>query len=397
MRLLNSIANAHAKGVISVAACGSIIASGGYDGNLRLWTLEKQSLRLLHEVDVDVAADSASPIFSVALEALGDGQLMLAAGSYCRRLRVWHCDSISASPQLRWHSAQHTGWVRSLAVDSRQGSPSALYSIGCNFVLGWSLPKVSPSGAPCTRDGQIAIYEDEQHVFSHDVLCLAHGNAEEALAAGSVDGALRIWSTRELHGGPAELPERRGTHWIGHEGRVADVTWLDGQLMSAGYDGWVRAWRRPEPPHNAMVSPEISPEMSRDMSPEMSPEVPWELDSAVRVVTTEGGRALSLTSAAGGLAICTTSDGEVLLLRGSVQVTTTAPQGGPAGPLGRGIECVDRLRLGAKEGETTRRATSAASISGSISGEGHGQGADDGKLLIVVGDSEGALHVVSAA
>ena len=115
MRLLNSIANAHAKGVISVAACGSIIASGGYDGNLRLWTLEKQSLRLLHEVDVDVAADSASPIFSVALEALGDGQLMLAAGSYCRRLRVWHCDSISASPQLRWHSAQHTGWVRSLA------------------------------------------------------------------------------------------------------------------------------------------------------------------------------------------------------------------------------------------------------------------------------------------
>jgi hypothetical protein len=390
MRLLNSIANAHAKGVISVAACGSIIASGGYDGNLRLWTLEKQSLRLLHEVDVDVAADSAGPIFSVALETVEDGHLMLAAGSYCRRLRVWHCDSISASPQLRWHSTQHTGWVRALAVDSRQGSPPALYSIGCNFVLGWSLPKVSPSGAPCTRDGQIAIYEDEQHVFSHDVLCLAHGNAEEALAAGSVDGALRIWSTRELHGGPAELPERRATHWKGHEGRVAAVTWLDGQLLSAGYDGWVRAWRRPEPRHGTMASPERRPDMNPD---EMSPEIPWDLDGALRVVTTEGGRALSLTSAAGGLAICTTSDGEVLLLRGGVQGPTTAPQGGPAGALGSRIECVDRLRLGAKEGETTRRATSAASVSG----EGHGKGADDGKLLIVVGDSEGALHVVSAA
>jgi hypothetical protein len=391
MRLLNSIANAHAKGVISVAACGSIIASGGYDGNLRLWTLEKQSLRLLHEVDVDVAADSAGPIFSVALEALEDGHLMLAAGSYCRRLRVWHCDSISASPQLRWHSTQHTGWVRALAyAGTRQGSPPALYSIGCNFVLGWSLPKVSPSGAPCTRDGQIAIYEDEQHVFSHDVLCLAHGNAEEALAAGSVDGALRIWSTHELHGGPAELPERRATHWIGHEGRVAAVTWLDGQLLSAGYDGWVRAWRRPEPRHGTMASPEMRPDMNPD---EMSPEIPWDLNGALRVVTTEGGRALSLTSAAGGLAICTTSDGEVLLLRGSVQGPTTAPQGGPAGPLGSRIECVDRLRLGAKEGETTRRATSAASVSG----EGHGKGADDGKLLIVVGDSEGALHVVSAA
>ena len=166
----------HAKRALSPSRhVARRITSDGYDGNLRFWTLEKQSLRLLHEVDVDVAADSASPIFSVALEALGDGQLMLAAGSYCRRLRVWHCDSISASPQLRWHSAQHTGWVRSLAVDSRQGSPSALYSIGCNFVLGWSLPKVSPSGAPCTRDGQIAIYEDEQHVFSHDVLCLAQG------------------------------------------------------------------------------------------------------------------------------------------------------------------------------------------------------------------------------
>ena len=63
----------HAKRALSPSRhVARRIASDGYDGNLRLWTLEKQSLRLLHEVDVDVAADSAGPIFSVALEALED-------------------------------------------------------------------------------------------------------------------------------------------------------------------------------------------------------------------------------------------------------------------------------------------------------------------------------------
>ena len=41
------------------------IASDGYDGNLRLWTLEKQSLRLVpglvHEVDAAVALILQAP------------------------------------------------------------------------------------------------------------------------------------------------------------------------------------------------------------------------------------------------------------------------------------------------------------------------------------------------
>ena len=67
MRFLSSVTRAHAKGVLALAACGSLVASSGYDGIIRLWTLRPSGLELLHEEEV--AVDSG-PIFSVELAAL---------------------------------------------------------------------------------------------------------------------------------------------------------------------------------------------------------------------------------------------------------------------------------------------------------------------------------------
>lgn len=383
-------AAAHSKSVLDLSASGPIVASSGYDGAIRLWDVSRGHLKLLHEEQLN-----SGPVFSVVLTRLADGALLLGAGSYCRRLRVWQTsDDDAINLRLRWLSTQHTGWCRALAVAKKGSSPEAMYSVGCNRVLGWSLLQPDASSAarapPRTCDGEVVLYEDAAEVRSHDIYCLAHGDDEEALAAGSVDGALRTWSTCSLADAAAELPSRRPDHWIGHDDRVAAVAWQGGQLMSAGYDGWVRSWRRPsETPREAHGD-------SGGGGSRLSGR--WDLSGQVQVTSTAVGRALCLASSSGGVAggapasgpaprsgdglgteptvisLCGTSDGELVALRAASS----------------GLEAVGRLGLG---GVKTRRVTAAVGVPAAPA---HGE--DDGKPAhtFVVGDSEGNLHFVQA-
>ena len=345
MLRITAAANAHARGIIGLdtASLGSrsLLASCAYDGAVKLWELESGQLHLLHTL----TGSSTGPVFSVALNALRDA-LMLCSGSHCRRLSMWRCslsDEIVGAPALQWRSAQHTGWVRAIAVNEvGDAMPKELYSIGCNRVLCWSL-QAAPDGDGRSCDGEIAIFEDAQQVRSHDVLCLGHGDGN--LAAGSVDGALRVWATAGV--AAADMPQTRAAHWIGHNGqRVADVAWLrDGHLISAGYDGRVRSWRRVDGTSNRCPGA----------------PAPWALAGEVRAATSAGGRALALASGRGDRVLCGTSDGAISLFRGP------------------GLAPVDTLRLDG------RRATAAASV---LTRGG------DGESLFVVGDSDGDLHVV---
>ena len=367
LHLASSHVQAHARGVLSLAEAKGFIVSTGYDGAVRLWHTNNNELKLWQELD---GGSSTGPVFSAAAAPVADDTIMVCAGSYCRRLRVWHCP-VAAPPKLFWESTQHTGWVRALTLGA-----TSLYSIGCNRILSWSLAKGSPAG-PRTADDELALYEDDREVDvvahrSHDILCLAHNEPDEVIASGSVDGALRAWSSPELDGGAAgDLLAGDPDHWIGHAGRVAAVTWQGGRLLSCGYDGYVRSWRRPSRGQGAAAA-----------------ATPWELLDEVRVASSREGRALNVACGAseGGApgarppVLCGTSDGEIVLLGGAE------------------LEAVDRLQLGgdgAADPNDSRRATAIVSVPQARASE-RAVGDEAERELFVVGDSKGDLHVVAA-
>ena len=228
---------AHTGSILAVSASHlggrAVIASGGHDGTI---AIHDGDLRPLHLVPAFGGA-----IFSLTTHALPDG-VLLAAGTHSRVVRLYKLAD-DAEPLELWTSRQHTGWVRALTFATRRSAatrPDRLVSIGCNRLLSWGLDASNDDA----REPEIehALYEDEICVRSHDIFSLAHGGAAEALAAGSVDGALRRWSTAGEAGVAASLRDRTPLHWDSGHGRVSGVAFLRTGLVSAGYDGRIRRW-----------------------------------------------------------------------------------------------------------------------------------------------------------
>ena len=417
---------AHARGVLSVSCAilggQPLVCSSGYDNTIKLWQLNgDDELQLLHVLE----DAEKSAVFSTALARQeGSDGLLLCAGNYARRVRVWDIEtSLQIPPNLMWTSDQHTGWVRSLAVGSRQrGSASAsrLYSIGCNRILGWSLDKegaaMPPEDAFRRCCCELALYEEddpesEELYRSHDILTLAHTDEAELLASGSVDGALRVWSTSELRTLDT-LPRRVPAKWLGHpEGtRVADVAWArdrDGTprlLLSCGYDGRVRCWQSPTGGDAAAATTaEGAQQLVEDsaLSGGGAGDA-WTLLAEACVVASggeAGGRALSLAvghGAASGLAVCATSEGALVALSTadlSIVSRLVLPRegggvGGGGGGGGRGGGG------GGGGGGGSMRATAVAAVPPTLSVNGETR--DALRSVFVAGDSEGGLHVCSA-
>lgn len=282
-------AAAHRGCVLSLAATildgAPLLCSGGHDGAIRLWRQREGAL--LPAGALDPAGGS---IFSVSAFEAGEGSVILAAGTFSRVLHTWRLgagdgDEVRVEERLL-SSREHTGWVRATAIADEH----TCCSIGCNRLLAWRLPGGPPPAEP---EMELALYDtdtaaDKAAQRSHDILTIAWRG--ETLAAGSVDGAVRCWRG---NGGPAALlsaSAARPAHWLGHSDRVSAVCLAaDGALLSAGYDGAVRAWGAPPADEEASG---------------------WRLRCEARVPR---GRPLAL-AADGARVHCGTSAGEVFSL-----------------------------------------------------------------------------------
>ena len=370
--------SAHARSINGLAAADlggtTVICSASYDGNVRLWRLEPGPLLCpLGTVSDDSAG--AGAVFSVAASTQADG-LVVCAGSHSREIRAWRCAIEAGQLILRkeFTSTAHTGWVRALAVNVDSAPSSTLYSVGCNRILGWSLADASTQ-FPSARsaDSETAVFETDSAADiaasrSHDILCLAHSH--QMLGSGSVDGAIRTWSTGDLAPGAA-LPEQLA-RWQGHADRVAALAWRRHTLLSAGYDGLVRSWRRPR------------------IGDDSSAETAWELMAEQQVATGEGttGRALSLAVSPSGQILCGTSAGELLALSSDeldIQSRVVLPDAA-------GMQRVTAIAAIPTRGEPCRgeQGIAAAASQAEASTE-HKHGS-----LFVAAGSLGQLHVVEA-
>ncbi len=201
----------HASPVMCLAITpdGRVLASGGTDGNVRLWRLPSgEALTTL--------AGHTDWIYCLAISPDGG---TLASGSEDASVRLWRLPSGEALATLRGHTHR----IQSLAI-----SPNgALLASGSEdgTVRLWTL---SDGRAVTTLDGQCGW-----------VRSLAISPQGTFLASGSEDAMVRLW----------RLPD--GEPLTTLSGHTAPVRCLvvtpDGRLLVSGsWDGTVRVWSLPD-------------------------------------------------------------------------------------------------------------------------------------------------------
>lgn len=194
----------------------------------------------------------------------------------------------------------------------------------------------------------------EDAVRTRDIFCLHHSDPHHQLFAGSIDGAVRCWSTRGLTS-MSELPEREHAYWMAHSGRVSSLLQLgDGALLSSSYDGSVRCWRRRGPD--------------------------WSLEADARggegAGWSEGARVLGMVACGGAdTVLCGTSEGTVHVLER------------------QGLGLVDSLTIEPSKGREPDRMSAVATID-VVEGAGVGDDQTE-RSIAVVGSSSGELHLIS--
>jgi WD40 repeat protein/transcriptional regulator with XRE-family HTH domain len=230
---------------------GRVLASGGEDARVRRW--DATSGRLLETLEGHTGA-----VRSVALSA--DGRL-LASGSWDRTIRLWE---LPGGRPLGTLDA-HTGPVRGVAL-SATGRMLASGSLDGSVRL-WETPGGQPLasleghtspvyGVALSADGSLLAggsWDGAVRLWATrtgELLATLHGHSSPVygvalsadgtlLASGSWDRTARLWSTSRL---PGEARPR--ARLLGHTGGVRSVAVsADGQLVASGsWDGTVRLW-----------------------------------------------------------------------------------------------------------------------------------------------------------
>ena len=235
----------HGAAVLSVSFSpdGTSLASGSWDGTVRLWDMAtRENVATLDAHTGEVSAVSFSP----------DGTL-LASGSHDRTIRLWdvvtrqniatldahtgEVSSVSFSPDgTSLASGSWDGTVKLWDVATRENIitlPHGAEVLSVSF---------SPDGtilASGSWDGTVRLWDmatrENITTLRHGawVLSVSFSTNGEILASGSWDGTVKLW----------DVGTRENVATLRHGAEVRSVTFsTDGILASGAHDGTVKLW-----------------------------------------------------------------------------------------------------------------------------------------------------------
>ncbi len=193
---------------IAFSPDGKLLASGGVDGDVRLWNVQTASLEHL------ISLADATTVYSVAFSP--DGHL-LAIATDSPNVTLWDTATGTLKGTLKGHSDS----IYALAF-SPDGHLLASGSRDTTIRL-WNVDTMQPTGQPLAG-------------HSAEVMAVAFSPDGHLLASGSRDTTIRLWNV--ISGQP------QGTALQGHTDWVTSLAFSrDSQMLaSASQDATVRLW-----------------------------------------------------------------------------------------------------------------------------------------------------------
>ena len=182
---LEYILTGHANSVGSIAPSpnGKTLASGSYDGEIKIWDLQKRKIKCslkAHEKDVSCV------VFSSEEE--------LISGSYDGKIKIWNL----RTQEVKWTLPQEELGPNPYAIESMSLSPNGEYlfinSYESQQIRIWYLPKDRK------LVGSLSKHKD-------GVMCLAMSPNSPMLVSGGKDGKVYFWAVPSKDNQPYQYYE----------------------------------------------------------------------------------------------------------------------------------------------------------------------------------------------
>lgn len=212
----------HAQGIMALALSpdGTLLATAYQDHKVRLWAMTTRTLQTVlhgHTDEIETLAWGAAPT--------GD-RLLLASGDVEQKIRLWE----PMQGRLYQTLIGAAGWVYALAFHPRQGW---LVSVsGDGQVRRWQIDYQAGKAAPLTP---LIVAGDAGLLFR----AVAVHPVEAVVAAAGNSGAIYLWQQDSTGAWQSPLVLQGHTNWVTVLTFSPDGEWL----ASGSYDRTIRIWR----------------------------------------------------------------------------------------------------------------------------------------------------------